>query len=43
MTREFYREYLRAGAGAPQRQLLFVMNPAKLRACQFLVQYHEAR
>ncbi|KAI3434686.1 hypothetical protein D9Q98_002749 [Chlorella vulgaris] len=43
LTREFAREYLRPGATQTQRQLLYVMNPAKLRACQFLVQYHEAR
>lgn len=43
MTKEFYREYLRPGTPATQRQLLYVMNPAKLRACQFLVDYHERR
>ena len=24
-------------------QLLFVMNPSKFRACQFLIRYHERR
>jgi DNA excision repair protein ERCC-3 len=43
MTREFSREYFRPGSTPTQRQLLYVMNPAKLRACQFLVQYHEQR
>ena len=43
MTREFMREYLRPGAAATLRQLLYVMNPSKLRACQYLVNYHEAR
>ncbi|KAK2077082.1 hypothetical protein QBZ16_004716 [Prototheca wickerhamii] len=43
MTREFYREYLRPGTAAGLRQLLYVMNPAKLRACEFLVRYHERR
>uniref|UniRef100_A0A1D2AEI6 DNA 3'-5' helicase n=1 Tax=Auxenochlorella protothecoides TaxID=3075 RepID=A0A1D2AEI6_AUXPR len=43
MTREFYREYLRPGTPVTQRQLLYVMNPSKLQACQFLVQYHERR
>lgn len=43
MPREFAREYLRPGSTPTQRQLLYVMNPTKLRACQFLVQYHEAR
>lgn len=43
MAPDFMREYLRPERTAGQRQLLFVMNPAKLRACQYLVQYHEAR
>ena len=43
MTRAFAREYLSPRATVTQRQLLYVMNPAKLRACQFLVQYHEQR
>ncbi|KAI7835846.1 hypothetical protein COHA_010244 [Chlorella ohadii] len=43
MTREFAREYMRPTASQTQKQLLYVMNPAKLRACQFLVQYHEQR
>lgn len=40
MTREFMREYLRLDSAA-RRQLLYVMNPNKFQACQFLVQYHE--
>ena len=43
LTRAFAREYLNPHATVTQRQLLYVMNPAKLRACQFLVQYHEQR
>ena len=43
LTREFASQYLDPKATATQRQLLYVMNPAKLRACQFLVQYHEQR
>lgn len=43
MTQEFLREYLKKERTAGQRQLLFVMNPNKLRACQYLVQYHESR
>lgn len=43
MTKEFMREYLRPGTTATLRQLLYVMNPTKLRACQYLVQYHETR
>lgn len=41
MTPEFYREYLREASR--KRVLLHVMNPAKFQACQFLIQYHEAR
>ena len=43
MTPEFMREYLRRDRSASQRQLLYVMNPNKLRACQYLVRYHETR
>lgn len=37
---EFYREYLKKD-NAARRQLLYVMNPNKFQACQFLIQYHE--
>jgi DNA excision repair protein ERCC-3 len=37
---EFYREYLKRD-NAARRQLLYVMNPNKFQACQFLIQYHE--
>ena len=37
---EFYREYLKQ-ENAARRQLLYVMNPNKFQACQFLIQYHE--
>ncbi|CAK0736769.1 General transcription and DNA repair factor IIH helicase subunit xpb2 [Coccomyxa viridis] len=40
MTKEFYREYLKKD-NAARRQLLYVMNPNKFQACQFLIQYHE--
>ena len=42
MTLEFYREYLKKD-NAARRQLLYIMNPSKFRACQFLIQFHEAR
>ena len=42
MTAEFYREYLRASS-ARLRRLLYVMNPNKFRACEFLVKLHEER
>lgn len=41
MTREFFREYLKK-ENAARQQLLYVMNPNKFRACQFLIQYHES-
>ena len=40
MTREFMREYLRDDSGL-RRQLLYVMNPYKLMACKYLIEYHE--
>ncbi|KAI8809194.1 DNA repair helicase rad25 [Cladochytrium replicatum] len=40
MTPEFYREYLREKSR--KRQLLYVMNPRKVQACQYLMEYHEA-
>ena len=42
MTLEFYREYLKKD-NAARRQLLYIMNPNKFQACQFLMQFHEAR
>lgn len=41
MTAEFYQEYLRESAR--KRMLLYIMNPTKFQACQFLIQYHESR
>ncbi|KAL0483228.1 DNA excision repair protein ERCC [Acrasis kona] len=41
MTPEFYREYLTTNHN--KRQLLYVMNPNKFRACEYLLKYHEAR
>ncbi|CAG8539606.1 1532_t:CDS:10, partial [Scutellospora calospora] len=41
MTPEFYAEYLKATSR--KRMLLYAMNPNKLQACQFLIQYHEER
>ncbi|KAI9323698.1 P-loop containing nucleoside triphosphate hydrolase protein [Dichotomocladium elegans] len=41
MTPEFYKEYLRENSR--KRTLLYVMNPRKLQACQYLIQYHEGR
>lgn len=41
MTPEFYREYL--NCKTRKRILIYVMNPNKFRACQYLVRYHEER
>lgn len=41
MTSEFYQEYLRESAR--KRMLLYIMNPSKFQACQFLIHYHEKR
>ena len=43
MTSEFMREYSKKDRTPGQKQLLYVMNPTKVRACQYLVQYHETR
>ncbi|ODV88567.1 hypothetical protein CANCADRAFT_28840 [Tortispora caseinolytica NRRL Y-17796] len=41
MTSEFYQEYLKETSR--KRMLLYVMNPTKFQACQFLIHYHEQR
>nr|CAG4643033.1 EOG090X01LU [Ilyocryptus agilis] len=41
MSPEFYREYLTCKSA--KKMLLFVMNPHKFRACQYLIRYHERR
>ncbi len=46
MTAVFYREYLGASATAVKRryrEFLYMMNPAKIRVCDYLVKYHEQR
>ncbi|RZC85229.1 hypothetical protein C5167_041412 [Papaver somniferum] len=40
MTKEFYAEYLK-DANSKKRQALYVMNPNKFRACEFLIRFHE--
>lgn len=42
MTGPFMKEYLIA-SNARLKQLLYVMNPSKLRATEFLVRFHEER
>ena len=41
MTPQFYREYLRNPSR--KRILLHAMNPNKIQACQYLIDYHESR
>lgn len=41
MTAEFYQEYLRETSR--KKMLLYIMNPTKFQACQFLIHYHEKR
>jgi len=41
MTTEFYQEYL--NSNSKKQSLLWIMNPRKFQACQFLIDYHEKR
>ena len=50
MTSEFFSEYLKAdGLGTDgqrmpwRRQLLYSMNPNKIRTCSYLIDFHEAK
>jgi DNA excision repair protein ERCC-3 len=43
MTGPFMKEYLRPESSSRLKQLLYVMNPSKLRATEFLVRFHEER
>ncbi|KAJ8526947.1 hypothetical protein K7X08_029424 [Anisodus acutangulus] len=40
MTKEFFAEYLKK-ENSKKRQALYVMNPNKFRACEFLIRSHE--
>ncbi|PKA66278.1 DNA repair helicase XPB1 [Apostasia shenzhenica] len=40
MTKEFFAEYLKK-ENSKKKQALYVMNPNKFRACEFLVRFHE--
>lgn len=40
MTKEFFSEYLKKD-NSRKRQGLYVMNPNKFRACEFLLRFHE--
>lgn len=41
MPTEFYDEYLKVKDRS--KSLLYVMNPLKMQACQYLITYHESR
>ncbi|KAH6998668.1 Rad3 protein [Ilyonectria sp. MPI-CAGE-AT-0026] len=41
MPTEFYDQYLRAPSR--KKNLLYIMNPRKFQACQYLINYHESR
>ncbi|KFK22354.1 hypothetical protein AALP_AAs42226U000300 [Arabis alpina] len=40
MTKEFFAEYLKV-ENSKKKQALYVMNPNKFRACEFLIRFHE--
>ncbi|KAL3833552.1 hypothetical protein ACJIZ3_008288 [Penstemon smallii] len=40
MTKEFFAEYLKK-SNSKKKQALYVMNPNKFRACEFLIRFHE--
>ncbi|XP_040368644.1 general transcription and DNA repair factor IIH helicase subunit XPB1-like isoform X3 [Rosa chinensis] len=40
MTKEFFLEYLKR-ENSKKKQALYVMNPNKFRACEFLIRFHE--
>jgi len=41
MPAEFYQKYV--DAKHREKDLLYIMNPAKFQACQYLIKYHESR
>lgn len=45
MTKEFYREYIELDVAKHTRmqKLLYILNPSKLRACEFLIRQHWER
>jgi DNA excision repair protein ERCC-3 len=42
MTIEFYKEYL-GTISKRKKEQIYIMNPNKLKACEFLINYHENR
>lgn len=43
MTSEFYDHYLENARDARKQRLLYVLNPRKIRACEYLVKQHVDR
>lgn len=43
MTAEFYEHYLKNNHSKRRQELLYILNPRKFRACEYLVKYHEKR
>ncbi|KAF2685361.1 DNA repair helicase rad25 [Lentithecium fluviatile CBS 122367] len=43
MTPEFYAEWLRSNTNVNKKLLLSSLNPRKFQACQYLIDFHEAR
>jgi DNA excision repair protein ERCC-3 len=43
MSPEFYTEWLRSSNNVNKKLLLSSLNPRKFQACQFLIEFHEAR
>jgi DNA excision repair protein ERCC-3 len=45
MTKEFFRQYIECGLGSHSRtqKLLYILNPRKFRACEYLVKQHSDR
>lgn len=45
MTADFYKAYLEAEANKEhlRKQLFYIMNPNKFRACEYLIRKHEKR
>eukprot|EP01156_Anaeramoeba_ignava_P023188 Anaeramoba_ignava/c21383_g1_i1.p1 GENE.c21383_g1_i1~~c21383_g1_i1.p1 ORF type:complete len:356 (-),score=114.27 c21383_g1_i1:18-1085(-) len=41
MTTNFFNEYLKSDS-VHRKILLFVMNPSKIQACEYLIRYHES-
>lgn len=43
MTPEFYAKYLEHDTNNAKKKFLYIMNPNKVRACEYLIRVHEKR